>query len=124
MDICNSASGTADETAENLNSDQNQQINVIYDLFQLSGRLLFPSAEPPPSVGLQWDYKVSCGRVWNWSPSTLTLATEETRLTLNLWDEVWRKKSADIAQFRDGFLIESVGVSHLTIAHIHLFVGG
>lgn len=62
-DVCNTASGTVDETAENLNSDQNQQINVIYDLFQRSGRLLFPSAEPPPSVGLQRDYKVSCGRV-------------------------------------------------------------
>lgn len=58
-------------------------------------------------------------------PQLLTLATEETRLTLNLWDEVWRgKETACIAQFRDGFLIESVGVSHLTVAHIHLFVRG
>lgn len=53
LDICTTASGTVDQTAKSLNSDQNQQINVIYDLFQLNGRLLFPSAEPPPCMGLQ-----------------------------------------------------------------------
>lgn len=53
MNVTNIASETLDGTAENLNSDQNQRINVMYDLFQQSGRLLFPSAEPPPAVGLQ-----------------------------------------------------------------------
>lgn len=68
--FASTASGALDKTAKNLNSDQKQQINVMYDLFQLNGRMLFPSTEPPPPVGLPWDYKVSCGKAWNWSPLT------------------------------------------------------